>query len=63
MERIGFIGSSDAAAVLGLSRWKTPLQIWAEKTGQVVPDDISDKEAVIKFILDMQAEDEENENK
>jgi putative phage-type endonuclease len=46
MERIGFIGSSDAAAVLGLSRWKTPLQIWAEKTGQVVPEDISDKEAV-----------------
>ena len=46
MDRIGFIGSSDAAAVLGLSRWKTPLQIWAEKTGQVVPADISDKEAV-----------------
>jgi putative phage-type endonuclease len=46
MDRLGFIGSSDAAAVLGLSRWKTPLQIWAEKTGQVVPEDISDEEAV-----------------
>lgn len=30
-----FIGGSDAAAVLGLSRWKTPLQVWAEKTGQL----------------------------
>ena len=29
-----FIGGSDAAAVLGLSRWTTPLQLWAQKTGQ-----------------------------
>jgi putative phage-type endonuclease len=28
------IGGSDAAGVVGLSRWKTPLSIWAEKTGQ-----------------------------
>lgn len=42
-ERINYIGSSDAAAVLGLSRWNTPLGIWAEKTGQIVPPDISDK--------------------
>jgi putative phage-type endonuclease len=46
VERLGFIGSSDAAAVLGLSRWKTPLQIWAEKTGQIIPEDISDQESV-----------------
>ena len=38
-----FIGGSDAAAVLGLSRYKTPLQVWAEKTGQIQPDDISEK--------------------
>ena len=28
------IGGSDAAAAVGLSRWKTPLRLWQEKTGQ-----------------------------
>jgi putative phage-type endonuclease len=42
-ERINFIGSSDAAAILGLSQWKTPLSVWAIKTGQVPEEDISDK--------------------
>jgi len=28
------IGGSDAAVVLGLSRWKTPHALWLEKTGQ-----------------------------
>lgn len=41
-----YIGGSDCAGVLGLSRWNTPLQVWAEKTGQVLPKDISDKVAV-----------------
>lgn len=36
-----YLGGSDAAAVLGLSRWKTPLQLWAEKTGNIVPEDRS----------------------
>lgn len=45
-ERINYLGSSDAAAVLGLSRWKSPLAVWAEKTGQIEPEDISDKMAV-----------------
>ena len=34
-ERMGYIGASEAAGVLGLSRWQTPLQIWALKTGQI----------------------------
>lgn len=29
------IGGSDVAAVLGLSPWKTPYQLWQEKTGKV----------------------------
>ena len=33
-ERKNYIGSSDAAGVLGLSRWNSPLSVWAEKTGQ-----------------------------
>lgn len=31
--RCGFIGGSDAAAVLGLSDWTTPVQLWLQKTG------------------------------
>lgn len=31
------IGGSDAAAVLGLSKWKTPYQVWLEKRGESVP--------------------------
>ncbi len=42
-DRMGYIGGSDIAAVLGLSRFKTPLQLWAEKTGQIIPEDISGK--------------------
>jgi len=33
------IGGSDAAVVLGLSRWKTPYQLWQEKTGLIADDD------------------------
>lgn len=32
-ERRTGIGGSDAAALMGVSRWKTPLALWAEKTG------------------------------
>ncbi|KUG04019.1 phage-related [hydrocarbon metagenome] len=32
------IGGSDAAAVCGLSRWKSPIQVWLEKTGQTNPE-------------------------
>lgn len=31
--RTRYIGASDAPGVLGLSRWDTPLRVWAEKTG------------------------------
>jgi putative phage-type endonuclease len=39
--RKNYIGGSDAASVLGLSRWKSPLEVWAQKTGLVEPEDIS----------------------
>lgn len=42
-ERLNYIGGSDAAIILGLSRWKTPLQVWAEKLRQIEPEDISGK--------------------
>jgi len=46
IDRKSFIGGSDIASVMGLSRWKSPLQLWAEKTGKVEPDDLSNVEAV-----------------
>lgn len=33
-ERLTGIGGSEASAVIGLSKWKTPLQVYLEKTGQ-----------------------------
>ena len=38
--------STDAPGALGLSKYKTPVQVWLEKTGQVTPADISHIEAV-----------------
>lgn len=40
------IGGSDAAAVLGLSKYESPYGLWAKKTGLVVQEDISENEAV-----------------
>lgn len=42
-ERRNYLGGSDIAKVLGLSRWGTPLSVWAEKTGNLIPEDISGK--------------------
>jgi putative phage-type endonuclease len=42
VERRKYIGASECPAVLGLSRWATPLSIWAQKTGNV---DIEEKES------------------
>ena len=54
-----FIGGSDIASVMGLSRYKTPLRLWAEKTGRLEQPDLSDNEAVEtgvkleQFVADM----------
>ena len=40
------IGSSDAAAAVGMSRWTTQVELWLEKTGRVERPDIGDKEFV-----------------
>lgn len=37
-ERRTGIGGSDAAAVLGLSPWRTPVQVWLDKTGKSSPE-------------------------
>jgi putative phage-type endonuclease len=43
MDRTTFIGGSDIAKVMGMSRYGTPLSIWGEKVGRIIPEDISDK--------------------
>jgi putative phage-type endonuclease len=40
------VGGSDAAAVLGLSPYRTPLDVFMEKTGEIDPPDLRDVEAV-----------------
>ena len=37
------IGGSDASAIVGMNPYKSNEMLWLEKTGQVVPEDISDK--------------------
>lgn len=44
IDRTKFIGGSDVAGIMGLSRWKTPLSVWAEKTGRI-NNDLSNFEA------------------
>lgn len=41
------IGASEIAVVLGLSRWKSALELYVQKTGQAEPEDISDEEPVL----------------
>ena len=46
-----YIGGSDASAVIGVNGWKSNVDLWLEKTGQVIPEDISDKPNV-RFGID-----------
>lgn len=41
--RSGRIGGSDASAILGMNPYRTNIELWQIKTGQLVPEDISDK--------------------
>ena len=45
-ERRKGVGGSDVAAIMGLSAYSTPYQVWLEKT-QGIHDDISEKPAVM----------------
>lgn len=40
------IGGSDVAAIMGISPWTTPLQVWLEKTGREPPRDLTNNEYV-----------------
>lgn len=40
------IGGSDAPAILGVSKWRTPLTVYREKRGELTPDDVGSVAAV-----------------
>lgn len=42
------IGGSDMGTILGLNSFKTPYELWLEKTGRVEPEDISGRWAVVR---------------
>lgn len=44
--RSSTIGGSDASTILGLNPYKSPYALFLEKTNKVIPEDISEKEAV-----------------
>lgn len=41
MNRMGFIGGSDVAAILGVSPWKTPHELWLQKTGRAPREEVT----------------------
>lgn len=45
------IGGSDAAAIMGMDPYKTPLAVYREKRGEVEPPNLDDNEAVQSGIL------------
>lgn len=40
------IGGSDAAAILGISPFRTNVEVWEEKVGLKIPEDISEEPQV-----------------
>ena len=40
------IGGSDAGAVIGANKYRSNVDVWKEKTGLIVPEDVGDKPAV-----------------
>lgn len=45
--RMNGIGGSDASAVVGMNPYKTNIELFEEKTGRRMPEDISDKPCVV----------------
>lgn|SRR5690625_206357 len=52
IERTKGIGGSDAATVLGLNKWKTPFELYLEKTGQSFVDESQAEAAYFGNILE-----------
>ncbi len=48
--RKNHIGGSDASACVGMNPYKDNVQLWEEKMGLVMPEDISDKDGIKKTV-------------
>lgn len=46
------IGGSDVGTILGLNKWKSPYQLWLEKTGQVELDESNSEPAYWGNVLE-----------
>lgn len=46
------LGGSDASVVLGLNKYKTPFELWLEKTGQVTPQSSESEAAYFGTLLE-----------
>lgn len=55
-QRTTGLGASDVAAVFGVSRWSTPWDVWAEKTGRVQPEPENDAQRRGRILEDGIAE-------
>ena len=51
-ERNKGIGGSDASVILGLNKYKTPFELWLEKTGQSEPDEQGSEAAYFGTLLE-----------
>ncbi|GIO25356.1 YqaJ viral recombinase family protein [Oceanobacillus sp. J11TS1] len=51
-ERTKGIGGSDAGVVLGLNKWKTPFELWLDKTGQSEVEDTAGEAAYFGNLLE-----------
>ena len=49
--RTSFLGGSDASAILGMNPYKSNVEVWEEKTGRVIPEDIGYK-PYVKYGID-----------
>ncbi|NGP46010.1 hypothetical protein G4V62_14020 [Bacillaceae bacterium SIJ1] len=55
------IGGSDASAILGLNKYSTAFEVWSEKTGDYIPEDVESEAAYFGNLLeDMVAKEFEN---
>lgn len=56
-ERLKGIGGSEASVILGLNKWKSPWDLWLEKTGQVeIEEDDSDEKRQDRLFFGSESE-------
>ena len=56
--RNNFLGGSDAGIVLGVNKYKTALELWLEKTGQVEPQEVENEAVHFGNVLEQVVADE-----